>query len=210
MRKAYLTAALLLVSAGGSTLIAQSAPPPAGTPGAHDTARVTGGTYTADPNHTQVLFGFNHMGFSNNMGIFAQATGTLTLDPKAPDQAKVDITLPINSVATGVPKFNEHLLSADFFDAAKFPTATFTSTSVKADLEDGEAEITGNLTIKGVTKEVTLDAEFTGAGIQPMSKKETVGFSAQTIVKRSDFGLGKYVPLVGDTIELKITAAFEK
>ena len=177
-------------------------------PGKPDTTLITGGTYAVDPNHTQVLFAFDHMGFTNNLGLFAEPGGSLKLDPAKPEAASVDIVFQIGSVSTGVPKFNEHLLSADFFDAGKYPTATFKSTSVKVD--GTEAEITGNLTIKGITKEVMLDARFTGAGTNPMSKKETVGFAADAVIKRSDFGLGRYVPVVGDTIELKITAAFEK
>jgi len=107
-----------------------------------------------------------------------------------------------------VPKFNDHLMSPDFFDAAKFPTATFKSKSVAVD--GTSADIVGDLTIKGVTKEVTLDASLVGVGANPMSKKETVGFSATTTIKRSDFGLGYAVPVVGDVVELKIVAAFEK
>lgn len=175
---------------------------------AQDTSGITGGSYAADPNHSQVLFGFNHMGFTNNLGLFGLVSGTLTLDPKAPEKAVVDVTVPINSLATGVAEFNEHLAAPDFFDTANHPTATFKSTAVKVD--GTEAEITGNLTIKGITKEVTLDAKLIGTGANPMSKKETIGFSAETVVKRSDFGLGKYVPVVGDTVELKIVAAFQK
>ncbi|HEX5537487.1 MAG TPA: YceI family protein [Sphingobium sp.] len=184
---------------------AQNGAPALGTP---DPARITGGTYAVDPHHTQVLFGFNHLGFTHNAGIFAQPTGTLVLDPKAPAKAVVEVSFPVSSIATGVPKFNEHLMSADFFDAAKFPTAAFKSTSVEVD--EDEAEITGNLTIKGITKEVTLDATLVGTGANPMSKKETVGFSATATIKRSDFGLGYGVPMVGDVIELRIAAAFEK
>ncbi len=205
MRAYQIVVALGIAVSSGVAVEGLRSQAPAGTA---DPSRITGGTYQADPNHSQVLFGFNHMGFTNNLGLFAQATGTLTLDPKAPEKASVDVALPINSIATGVPKFNDHLLSPDFFEAAKFPTATFKSTAVKVD--GTEAEITGNLTIKGITKEVTLDAKLIGTGANPMSKKETVGFAAETVIKRSDFGLGKYVPVVGDTVELKIVTAFEK
>ena len=193
------------VAAGSHSLHSQT---PSGTPGAPNVSAVTGGTYIVDPNHTQVLFAFDHMGFTNNLGLFAGPSGSMKLDPAKPEAASVDIVFQVDGVSTGVPKFNEHLLSADFFEAATYPTATFKSTSVKVD--GTEAEITGDLTIKGITKEVTLDARFTGAGGNPISKKETVGFSADAIIRRSDFGLDKYVPLVGDAIELKITVAFEK
>ena len=193
----------LLASAA---LVAQSTPP--AMPGTADPSRVTGGTYAVDPNHTQVLFAFDHMGFTNNIGVIAMPTGSLTIDPKKPADAKVSISFPVANIRTGVPKFDEHLMSADFFDAAKFPNATFESTSVKIDGTD--ADITGNLTIHGVTKPVTLDASFVSAGANPMSKKETVGFSATTAIKRSDFGLGRAVPVVSDAVELKIVVAFEK
>lgn len=204
--RASATAIILAVCISlGVAVEAQNAPT---LPGTRDTSKVTAGTYMVDANHTQVLFAFDHFGFTNNFGLFARPSGSLTLDPAKPADARVEIVFPVNHIATGIPGFDKHLLSADFFEAEKFPTATFKSTSVKVD--GMEAEITGDLTIKGITKEVTLDASFTGAGANPMSKKETVGFSADAIIKRSEFGLGKYVPLVGDAIELKITAAFEK
>lgn len=208
MRAPLIALALVIGLSTGVAIHAQNAP---GMPGQHDPRLVTGGSYTVDPNHTQVLFAFNHMGFTQNIGIIASPTsGTLTLDPKAPGQAKVDITFPVTNIRSGVAAFDKHLMSADFFEAEKFPTATFTSTSVKVDVDDNEAEITGNLTIKGVTKQVTLDADFVGAGIDPMSKKENVGFSAEAVIKRSDFGLGAFAPAIGDTVELKISAAFQK
>lgn len=209
MNRMFLTAGAVLMAVagvGGAALVAQTTPPEMA--GKADPKLVTAGTYTIDGNHTQVLFAFNHMGFSRNMGLFAEAKGTLTLDPAAPQDAKLSVEIPINSLGTGVPKFNEHLLSADFFEATKFPTATFTSTEIK--VEGTEAEITGDLTIKGITKPVTLDAEFVAAGAHPMNKKLNVGFTASTTIKRSEFGLGKYVPVVADEVELRIVAAFEK
>ena len=180
-------------------------------PGAKDPARVTGGAYQIDPGHTQIVFAYDHMGFSNNLGIIAGSTGTLTLDPKNVAAAKVSVDVPVANLRSGVPKLDEHLMKPDFFDAAKFPKATFVSTGVKPDGATS-ADITGNLTIKGITKPVTLDAEFYGAGKAPaqMGGKENVGFIATGTIKRSDFGMGYGVPMVGDTIELKIIAAFQK
>ncbi|MGE4322087.1 MAG: YceI family protein [Sphingobium sp.] len=203
MRSFLISAAALAALAGGTVVIAQS---PAGPPGTKDVAKVTGGTYTVDGNHTQIVFAFDHMGFSNNVGVIAMPTGTLTLDPKAPAAAKVAIDIPIANLRTGVAAFDTHLMSADFFEVAKFPTAKFVSTGVTVD--GTGATITGNLTMKDITKPVTLDAEFYGAGT--MQGKENVGFVATTTIKRSDFGMGMAVPLVGDTVELKITAAFQK
>ena len=181
------------------------------TPGAKDPSRVTGGTYQVDPGHTQVAFAYDHMGFSNNFGIISGPVGTLTLDPNNVAAAKVSIEVPIANVRTGITALDEHLMKADFFDSAKFPKATFVSTSVKPDGATS-AEITGNLTIKGVTKPVTLDADFYGAGTAPAMAggKENVGFVATTTVKRSDFNMGYGVPMVGDNVELKIVAAFQK
>jgi polyisoprenoid-binding protein YceI len=182
---------------------------PTSAPGKRDTNLITGGTYAVDPGHTQVLFAYDHMGFTKNIGLIASpSAGTLTLDPKAPQKASVMVTFPVANIRTGITDLDQHLMKPDFFDAGKFPTATFKSTSIK--VEDGEAEVTGDLTIHGVTREVTLDAEFVGAGMNSMMKKETVGFSAEGVIKRSDFGMGMGVPVVGDTVELKISAAFEK
>lgn len=205
MRMLLIPAAALLAVAGGSIVIAQA---PAA-PGTKDAAKVTGGTYKVDGGHTQVVFAWDHMGFSNNIGTIAEPTGTLTLDKANPAASKVSVEFQIANLRTGVAKLDEHLAKPDFFDAAKYPTATFVSSSVKPDGATG-AEITGNLTLHGVTKPVTLDAEFYGAGVQPMSKKENIGFVATGSIKRSDFGMGAYVPLVSDAIELKIIAAFEK
>lgn len=206
MRKYLISAAALIAVAGGTVVIAQA---PMAVPGSKDVAKVTGGTYSVEPSHTQIVFAYDHMGFTNNMGVITQPTGTLTLDNANLSASKVSITLPIANLTTGIPALNEHLAKPEFFDAAKFPTATFVSTGVKPDGATG-ADITGNLTIKGITKPVTLDAEFYGAGANPMNKKENVGFVATGTIKRSDFGMGGFVPVVGDNVELKIIVAFQK
>ena len=110
-------------------------------------------------------------------------------------------------MTTLVPGFTRHLLSPDLLDAAAHPTASFTSTSVA--VTGTSARITGNLTLKGVTRPVVLDAKFHGAGGHPMSKKLNIGFTAKTTILRSDFGIN-YSPAVGDEIDLQINAAFEK
>lgn len=205
MKKYLISAAALIAIAGGTVVIAQA---PAGVPGSKDVAKVSGGSYKVDGGHTQIVFAYDHMGFTNNVGVFAEPTGTLMLDKANPSASTVSIDVPIANLKTGVAKLDEHLLKADFFDVAKFPTAKFVSTSVKA--EGTGATITGNLTIKGITKPVTLDAEFYGAGTNPMNKQENVGFVATGSIKRSDFGLGYAVPVVGDAVELKIIAGFQK
>lgn len=177
-------------------------------PGAPQAERIAAGSYTVDPNHTQVVWSVNHLGFTPLYGAFGASGGTLELDPANPSAAKVTVTFNIADVSTTSAGFTKHLLSSDFFDAAKHPTATFTSTAVQVD--GTSAKITGDLTIKGITKPVTLDAKLFGAGANPMNKMQTVGFTAETTVKRSDFGVGMAAPVVSDETELKIVGAFER
>jgi len=155
-----------------------------------------------------------HFGFNPHHGLFGDVAGTLVIDPKNLSAAKVDVTIPVSSVVTSSKGLNEHLLRAgkdggkpDFFGPTP-EAARFVSTKVAA--KGNEAMITGNLTLNGVTKQVVLEAEFTGAGTNPYSKKATVGFEAETTIKRSDFGLTTAMPFVGDEVELDISVAFEK
>jgi len=205
MPRPILSACLLAVAAVTLPAIAQM---PTEVPGKADPARVTAGTYKADSAHTQIAFKVNHLGFNAYHGLFGDSTGTLTLDPAKPNAAKVDIEIPMSGITTTNAKLTEHLKGADFFDAAKFPTARFQSTSVNA--SGTSATITGNLTLKGVTKPVTLDAKFIGAGKGPMNGLETVGFEATGSIKRSDFGISYGIPFVPDDVPLEITVAFEK
>lgn len=192
-------------------IFAQDAPQ---VPGVADPARVTAGTYAADPSHSLISFEVNHFGFNDYYGIFGDVAGTLVLDPANLDAATVDVTIPVASVTTASKGLTDHLLrpgkdggTPDFFGPAPAP-ARFVSTSVKAD--GMMATITGNLTLNGVTKPVTFEAEFTGAGLNPFNKKETVGFEAETEIKRSDFGVNYGIPMVSDEVELDISVAFEK
>ena len=205
MHKYLAVSALALATLALGPVVAQDAP---ALPGAVDPARVQAGTYAIDPAHTQVAFTINHFGFNNYVGLFGMPTGSLTIDPKEPEKASLTVEIPMNEVHTSSLKLDEHLKAPDFLDTAKFPTAKFVSTAVK--VEGMEAEITGNLTLHGVTKPVTIEAQFTGAGVHPMNKKLNVGFSGTTRIKRSEFGISSYVPLVGDEVTLAISAAFEK
>jgi polyisoprenoid-binding protein YceI len=189
-------------------LLAQQASAPPQLPGAADPARVAAGTYKLDAAHTQVNWQVNHFGFNDYFGLFGDITGTLNIDPANPTAAKVDVTIPIASVATSSAGLTDHLKKPDFFDLAKHATARFVSTSVTVD--GNKAKIAGDLTMLGVTKPVVLDAAFEGAGNNPFNKKATVGFHAKTTIKRSDWGMSKYVPMVGDEVKLRISAAFEK
>jgi polyisoprenoid-binding protein YceI len=183
-------------------------------PGAADPSRVTAGTYAVDPNHTLVGWRVNHFGFNDYFGLFGESRGTLTIDPANPAAAKVDITIPVSKITTVNPALTQHLLKPaepgkkpDFFGANP-ADARFVSKRVT--VSGTEADIVGDLTLNGVTKEVTLDAEFTGAGAHPMSKVETIGFEAEAVIKRSDFGVAFAIPLVSDEVALQISVAFEK
>lgn len=161
-------------------------------------------TYTLDPGHTMVLFSWNHFGFSNPTANLGQVQGTLVYDEKDPSKATVEATLPLSGLDSFVPKLDEHLKSADFLDAAKYPTVTFKSTKV-VPAGKGKLKVTGDLTVHGVTKPVTLDVSLNKIGPHPMMKVQTVGFDATATIKRSDFGVGAYVPNVSDDIKIRIT-----
>lgn len=177
-------------------------------PGAPDPSRVTGGTYTVDPGHTQIIFSYSHFGLTNNLGMMSGATGTLTLDPAAPNDTQLSVDVPVNTIRTTIAKLDEEFQKPNYFDAEQFPTAHFESTSVVAD--GTSAKISGNLTIRGVTKPAVIDATFFAAGPNPYSKKETISFEGTATINRSEFGLGAAVPMVSDKVELTIVAAFEK
>ena len=161
-------------------------------------------TYKIDPTHTIVLAQWNHFGFSNPSASFGNVEGTLVYDAADVARSSVEVTLPLSGLDSFVPKLDEHLKSADFFDAEKFPAITFKSTKVE-DLGGGKLRITGDLTVKGTTRPVVLAAQLNKAGDHPMTKRPTVGFDATTTIKRSEFGVGAYVPNVGDEITLRIT-----
>jgi polyisoprenoid-binding protein YceI len=158
-------------------------------------------TYTSDANHTFVRFSYNHLGFSTQESRFNKVSGTVTYDPVA-KTAAVDIVIDTKSVDTGSDLFNEHIQGADYLDTAKFGTATFKSTAVKFN-GDTPASIEGNLTVKGVTKPATLTVTSFKHGMN-MMKKDAIGADAAGTVKRSEFNMGKAVPLVSDEVTLEI------
>lgn len=200
-----LVAALAL--AGTTAIAAQPGPQPSAA-ATKAAATLPAGSYTVDANHTQVIWSVDHFGFSRLYGMVGGMSGTLDLDPKRPNAARVAIDIPLSGLTVTSPGFARHLATADLFDTAKFPTARFVSRIVR--VRGTQATITGDLTLRGVTKPLTLDARLHGAGANPMNKKQTVGFSATATLKRSDFGLGYAVPAVSDEVKLEITAAFEK
>lgn len=178
--------------------------PVAGEQAPADAIQVASGTYKLDAGHTIVLAQWNHMGFSNPSANFGQVEGTLVYNAEDVSQSSVEVTLPLAGLNSFTAKFDEHLRSADFFDAAKFPSATFKSTKVES-AGTNKLTVTGDLTIKDITKPVVLDVTINAAGEHPMMKVPAVGFDATTTLKRSDFGVGAYAPNVSDEVQLRIT-----
>lgn len=162
-------------------------------------------TYTIDPGHTQTIFSWSHFGYSHPTANFDRIEGTITFDDADAAKSAVDVTIAIDSINSHVKKFDEHLKSPDFFDAAQFPTATFKSTKVEKGAADGAYKVTGDLTIHGVTKPVTIDAKLNARNEHPMKKVPAIGFDGTLKIKRSDFGMDKYVPQVSDEIDIRIT-----
>jgi len=159
-------------------------------------------TYQVDPTHTYPRFSYSHFGLSTQLSSFRKTTGTVTFDAKA-KTGQADITIDMTTVNTGLADFDEHLRAEDFLDTAKFPTATFKSTRVLFD-GDKPSSIEGQLTIKGITKPVTLTVTSFTAMEHPMVKKPAIGANAYAVIKRSEFGAGKYAPYVGDDVRIDI------
>ncbi|MFC5527294.1 YceI family protein [Rhodanobacter ginsengisoli] len=161
-------------------------------------------TYKLDPNHTMVLFSWNHFGFSNPTADLGLGEGTVVFDEQHPADSSVEVSLPLAGLDTHVPALDEHLKKPDFFNADKYPVVTFKSTAVQA-LGGNRFKVTGNLTVHGVTRPVVLDATLNKVGPHPMTKVPSIGFDATASLKRSDFGVGAYVPNVSDEISIRIT-----
>ncbi|MFP1678461.1 YceI family protein [Alloalcanivorax sp. C16-2] len=164
--------------------------------------------YTLDPGHTQVRFSWNHFGFSVPEANFNDISGTLTADPDDPTDARVDVTIQVDSIDTHVPLLNEHLLNKpEFFKAKEHPTITFKSTGIRNVADDRQSfDLVGDLTVNGITKQVVLDATVNKVGEHPMyDGAPAAGFNATTTLKRSDFGMDAYVPAVSDELDVRIT-----
>ena len=159
-------------------------------------------TYVLDSAHSFPRFSYNHFGYSTQVSRFNKTSGKIVYDKEA-KTASVDIVIDATSVDSGFPVFNEHLRGEDFFDTAKYPTATFKSTKVIFEGDKPKA-IEGELTIKGITKPVTLTVTSFHAMPHPMRKKDAIGANAFTVIKRSEFNAGKHVPYVGDEVRIDI------
>ena len=159
-------------------------------------------SYGVEANHTFPRFSYTHLGFTTQQSRFDKTTGTVVYD-KEGRTGSVNITIETNSVSTGSTLFNQHIQGEDFLDTAKYPTVTFKSTKVNFD-GDKPVSIEGDLTMKGITKRVTLTVTRFLAAPHPIQKKDTIGADAYTIVKRTDFNMGKYAPAVSDEVRIDI------
>jgi polyisoprenoid-binding protein YceI len=170
--------------------------------GLSSTSVWAGDSYVIDSRHTHPSYEINHFGWSTQRGRFDNVTGTITLD-RAAKTGSVEVKIDASSVSTGVDKLDEHLKSEDFFNVGKYPTITFKATKIAFD-GDVPASVPGQITILGVTKPATLTIERFGCGVHPMLKKDVCGAEASTTIKRSEFGMTKYVPALGDNVKLLI------
>ncbi|WP_265587580.1 YceI family protein [Sphingomicrobium arenosum] len=203
---------------GASALIAstQLGAQPAGAPASPtEAAAVAAGTYATDPAHTLVRWSVSHFGFNPYWGSFGNVAGTLEIDPSNVEAARLDVSIPIDSLSVVSEGLREHMLrpgsdgaSPDFFgpDAGE---ARFVSTKVRR-TGPTSALIHGELTMLGTTQPVAIAAQFTGAGANPMSQAETIGFTGRARILRSQFGLNFAVPAISDEVDLEISAAFER
>ncbi|AZL60802.1 polyisoprenoid-binding protein [Tabrizicola piscis] len=164
-------------------------------------------TYTIDQSHAQIIFSYNHVGYSTGYGMFSGFGGEVVYDAENPAASTVSVTFPVRSMLTGWEARFEHFMSPDFFDAAEDEAVSFTSTAIEV-TGDTTGKITGDLTLNGVTKPVVLDATLNKSEpypLPPFEGKPAVGFTATTTVLRSDFGLGNYVPFISDEVQIQIS-----
>lgn len=163
-----------------------------------------GGAYEIDPAHTHVVFTVNHLGFADTVGQFGSVSGTFNFDPDNVGGSNVEVTIDPASIDSNHEKRDEHLKGDDFFKSGEFPSITFVSTGIEK-TGDNTATLTGDITMLGVTKPATLDVTFRNAGPHPFRKEIfRTGWSATTTIKRSDFGMGYGLPLIGDEVQLDI------
>lgn len=160
--------------------------------------------WVLDSSHSQVVFSYNHLGFSTTYGMFSGFTGQIKFDPEKPEDGSVSVEIPTASLISGWDDRNNHFLSADFFDKDAAPAITFVSTAIEVTGEN-TANITGDLTMNNITKPVVLEATYNGQREHPMAKKPWVGFDASTTVIRSEWDMGTAAPFVSDEVKLMIS-----
>lgn len=161
-------------------------------------------SYALDPSHSQVIFSYDHFGFSTTFGMFSGFEGEIMFDEADPAASTVSVAIPVLSMFTGWEQRDGHFLSDDFFGASEGDMVTFASTGIEVTGDD-TAQITGDLTMNGVTQSVVLDTVLNGAGAHPINGRPMLGFDATTTVLRSEFELGMFVPAVSDEVEIRIS-----
>lgn len=167
-------------------------------------------TYVFDKAHTNIQFSWDHFGFSTTSAEFEEFSGELQFDPEDHANSSVEVTIDLDSVDSGFDTFNGHLTEKpEWFNTDEYPEATFTSTGIEA-VGDNRLHVTGDLTLKGVTKEVTLDTTINKIGQHPVTNAKTIGFDATTTVSRSAFNMGKYAPSVSDEVTISISSEMQR
>ena len=167
-------------------------------------ALATSGDYVLDASHSQIVFTYDHLGYSTTYGMFSGFEGEIFFNQEDPAASSVNVSFPVRTMLTGWEGRFEHFMSGDFFAAAEDEMVTFTSTSIEVTGED-TALITGDLTLNGITKPVVLDAKLNQVGDHPMANKPWAGFDATTTLIRSDFEVGNLAPFVSDEVEVMIS-----
>lgn len=192
----------VMFAAGSSLAMAQGSEPA-------DFKKVEGGHFKLDKRHARIVFSTTHLGFSTYYGFFGDLDGKLDYDPKSPAASALEVSVNLNGVVTNDSELDVNLKSADYFDVAKFPVATFKSTKIEM-TGAAKGKITGDLTLHGVTKPVVLDVTLNRGGLHPMTQDYILGFDAMGTLSRSDFGIKTLVPLVGDQVKLAISCEFDR
>jgi polyisoprenoid-binding protein YceI len=177
--------------------------------GATDAKDVPSGTYQLDPNHASITFKINHLGFSRYTGRFDKMEATLNYNNSALEKSELNVTIYPNSIDTNNQKLEEELRDDKWFNVTKYQRATFQSTGIEV-TSPTTGKITGQFTLMGVSHTVTLDTTLIGTGTHMMTKKPVIGFSATGTIKRSDYGLTNFLPMLGDDVTLEIEAEFDQ
>ncbi|WP_298913446.1 YceI family protein [uncultured Algimonas sp.] len=206
MKKLLLPAILAIALSAGAQ--AQT-PDDAAAPETFDFSTIPAGTYTDDNGHAYIQFSYDHQGYSRPILRWSEFDATVEFDPENLEESTLNVVIPVDSIDSMVLDFDDHLKSDDFFDVETYPEITFRSTSLDI-APDGTGTITGDLTIKDITRPITFDGRINKAGKHFMNGKDMFGISGTGTLLRSDYGVGKYAPNVGDEVELVMEVEFQK
>lgn len=174
----------------------------------NDPTQLRPGRYVLDAAHGKITWSLSHLGYSTYYGQITDVAAEATLDPGKPEASRVSATIGMASVNGLNDKLNAHLQAPEFFDTQRFPRATYVSTSVEP-TGPTTARVNGELTIKGITRVVSFDATFNQAGVNPVDRKYSVGFDGRAVIRRSDFGVSAFLPMVGDEVQLRLEGEFK-